>query len=323
MIAKRILAIGELLWDLLPGGQRLGGAPLNVVAHLRQMGHEVALLSGVGDDERGRAALAEASELGVGTQFMRVVPGVPTGIVRVELDPTGIARFDIVSPAAYEHVADDRASVAAAARYAPDALVFGTLAQRSRFVRHATTVVIEANPEALRVYDVNLREGCWHPELVDELLSCATVVKLNDDEVRVLGPVLDLPADSDARFALSLMERYSLTATCVTRGANGALLCGPAGLVEADVRPVQVVDTVGAGDAFTAGLVDGLLAGKPAEEVVAVANRLGALVASRPGAIPRWHPGELALPPREDVSTSQVGDRTGTRRTPPPREQRP
>jgi fructokinase len=183
---SRVLAIGELLWDLLPGGQRLGGAPFNVVAHLRQMGHEVALLTGVGDDERGRAALAEASELGVGTQFMRVVPGVPTGIVHVELDPTGIPRFDIVSPAAYEYVADDRGSVVEAARYAPDAVVFGTLAQRSPSVRHATTVVIEANPGSLRIYDVNLREGCWHPELVDELLSSATVVKLNDDEVRAL-----------------------------------------------------------------------------------------------------------------------------------------
>src|ERR687896_317729 len=106
MRVARVLGIGELLWDLLPDGPRLGGAPFNVVAHLRHMGHDVALLSGVGDDERGRAALAEA------------------------------------------------------ARYAPDALVFGTLAQQSPSVRHATTGVIEAKPGALRVYDVNLREGC-------------------------------------------------------------------------------------------------------------------------------------------------------------------
>jgi fructokinase len=135
--------------------------------------------------------------------------------------------------------------------------------------------------------------------------------------------VLDLPADSDARFARALTERYALSATCVTRGANGALFCGPAGLVEAEARPVQIVDTVGAGDAFTAGLVDGLLARSPAEEIVALADRLGALVASRPGAIPRWHPGELDLPAREDGSATLGGGRTGIRRTPPLSEQGP
>jgi fructokinase len=288
------LGIGELLWDLLPGGERLGGAPFNVVAHLRRFGWNCTYTSAVGRDRLGRRALREAAQLGVDTSLIAVADP-PTGVVRVRLDAGGTPEYEIVSPAAYETVAPAPGRVVAAGGRV-DLLVFGTLAQRFPCVLAATRLLAAEAPAAVRLYDVNLRSGCWSPALVDDLLRLATIVKLNEQEETALAEALVIEDPSAEGFARAMARRYRLRGVCVTRGPDGASLLLDGVYAEARSPTVQVVDTVGAGDAFAAALGAGVVEGWSVAQILVVATRLGALVASRAGAIPGWEPSEIGLP---------------------------
>jgi fructokinase len=289
---SRILGIGELLWDLFPHGPRLGGAPFNVVTNLRRLGHPAAFVSAVGDDELGRAAVAAADALDVDATFIAVSPDLPTGTVEVIPDPVEGHRFVIGSPAAYESIGDGEALIARIADWRPDALVYGTLAQRFAGVSELTGQVCLGVAPEHRLYDVNQRDGTWSPGLVLDLLPLATIVKGNSDEARVLGELLGCDPDA-ATLGRRLAERYGIEALCVTYGPDGAALWADGTLAEVDGIRVDMVDTVGAGDAFAAGLLHEMLVGRRPAEALAFANRLGALVASRPGALPPWSTGEI------------------------------
>jgi fructokinase len=173
--------------------------------------------------------------------------------------------------------------------------VLGTLAQRFAGVRAVTDRIADANPGAVRLYDVNLRSGCWDPGLVERLLGHATVAKLNEDEQATPSVALGLPASPTERFARTTCERFQLRGVCVTRGAAGAALLLDDVYREAPAPHVDVVDTVGAGDAFSAGLGYGLINGWTVSEILTVSTRLGAFVASRAGAIPDWDPVEIGI----------------------------
>lgn len=288
----RVLGIGELLWDLFPDGPRLGGAPFNVIANLRRLGHPAALVTAVGDDHLGRDALAAADALGVEATFVSVALDLPTGTVAVAPDPVTGHRFTIASPAAYESIGDGDALIGRLAAWDPDALVCGTLAQRFAGVRELTQRVAAEIRPGYRLYDVNLRDGCWTPELVLDLLGDASIVKLNESEAYVVAGLLATTATASA-LGKALAARFGITTVCITRGPDGATLWSDGAERSVGGIPVDVVDTVGAGDAFAAGLLHGLLAEDPLEATLEVANRLGALVVSRPGALPPWHPREL------------------------------
>jgi fructokinase len=174
-----------------------------------------------------------------------------------------------------------------------DVVVFGTLAQRFAGTREATRQVVEAADGAVRLYDVNLRRGCWDPPLLRELVELATIVKLSDEEQATLAAALDLPGSSIEPFARAIAARYGLRGVCVTRGPAGAGLLLDDVYLEAAAPRIDVVDTVGAGDAFAAGLAYGVIHGRPVPEILELALRLGALVASRAGAIPAWSLAEL------------------------------
>ncbi len=288
----RVLGVGELLWDMLPDGARLGGAPFNATANLRRLGHDVRFATAVGADELGRRAREAAVGLGVGTSWIQETDLAPTGTVDVELDDDGSPRFAIRSPAAYEALALDDQDVAAISAWGPGAMVFGTLAQRFPTVRSSTRRVIDAAAVVERLYDVNLRDGCWDDELVLELLPLATVVKVNADEAVILGRLTDA-SEGWRALGETLARRYGTRALCVTRGADGAALWLDGAAFEVAGIPTHVVDAVGAGDAFAACLLDGLLRGHAPVDVLERANRLGALVASRSGALPEWSLEEL------------------------------
>ena len=292
--AGPVLAVGEILWDLLPSGPMLGGAPFNVLVHLRRLGRSTGMISAVGTDELGVRALAAVRSLGVGGEWIRASPDVATGVVDVRLDPDGALAFVIRSPAAYERVSLDEAEVAAIVADRPAALVHGTLALRFDGPRRAIAAIGRAAPDALRVYDVNLRPDAFTAELVDQLIREADVVKLNDVEVATLAGLFDLPAAPAAAFGRALIERGRARLVCITRGAAGAEAVTADEHVAVTGHRIAVVDTIGAGDAFTAGLVDGLLAALPLAAVIERANALGALVAARAGAIPDWSADDLA-----------------------------
>lgn len=288
----RILGIGELLWDLFPDGPRLGGAPFNVTANLRRLGHDAAFVTAVGDDELGREALRTVEALGVEATFISVALDLPTGTVEVRPDASAGHRFVIRSPAAYESIGDGDALVSRIGAWRPNALVFGTLAQRFDRTRTLTRHIAGTIGPRHRLYDVNLRDGTWTDDLVLDLLGLATVVKANDDEASVLAGLLSCDA-TPAGLGGALADRFGIETVCITDGARGAALWASGQLTDIEGIRVEVADAVGAGDAFAAGLLHAMLDGRDPADALGFANRLGALVASRPGALPSWTADEI------------------------------
>lgn len=287
-----VVGIGEVLWDLLPDAHRLGGAPCNVLVHLRRLGHPVALISAVGADELGDAAIHELDSAGVDTSFVARVSS-RTGRAEVALDADGTPGFSIVPGGAYESVDLTAVEVAGLARTPPGALVYGTLAQRSPTVGRSTADLAAALPDAVRFYDVNLRAGLWDPDLVVELAAMASFMKMNREEAAVVAPLFDLPWPGTERFCRSMRDRLGLRGVAVTAGPSGAALLLGDDFVEMPAVRVAVVDTIGSGDAFAAALVDGMLADRPATSILRRSIALGALVATRAGATPAWEASEL------------------------------
>jgi fructokinase len=290
--APSVLGVGELLWDLFPDGPRLGGAPFNVTANLRRLGHRAAFVTAVGDDELGRAALAAADKLDVDVTFIARALDLPTGTVEVIPDRGADHRFSIRSPAAYESIGDGDALVERIRTWGPGALVFGTLAQRFDGVRQLTRRIASEMRPPHRLYDVNLRDGSWTRTLVLDLLGDATIVKVNEEEAETLAGLLGVSSDTGV-LGPSLAARFDTAVLCITRGARGASLWADREEWSEEGLPIDVVDTVGAGDAFAAGLLHGLLTEMALGDTLSLANRLGSLVASRPGALPTWRLDEV------------------------------
>jgi len=293
----RVLAIGEILWDLLPAGRQLGGAPANFIQHVHSLGADAALVSRVGDDELGREAVARLRARGVATDLIQVDAQAPTGTVGVVIGPNYQPQFTI-----HENVAWDRLVVEDAALNAmrtADAVCFGSLAQRTAGGAAAVRRLVGAlGSDTLRIFDVNLRPPFVQPEAIRSSLELATVLKLNDQELPVLAAMLGL-GDTEERQLDELVRRYSLRLVALTRGGQGSLLFGGEGRSELPAVAVDVVDTVGAGDAFTAALVIGLLRGWSLEETHRLAAEVAAFVCTRPGGTPELPP---ALCRRTDSS---------------------
>jgi fructokinase len=290
--APRVMGIGELLWDVFPDGPRLGGAPFNVIANLRRLGHPAAFVTAVGDDALGERARTAAVELGIDPAFIATSRELPTGTVAVVPDAAGGHRFEVTTPVAYETIGATDEVVGRIAAWAPEAIVFGTLAQRFAGTRDLTGRIARDLGPRECLYDVNLRDGCWTPSLVLDLLPLATVVKVNDEEADVLADVLGCDR-TPAAIGERLAARFGVHTSCVTHGPDGATMWSRGTRSTVAGVPVTIADTVGAGDAFAAALLHGILAGAPAAELLGVANRLGALVASRPGALPDWSVDEV------------------------------
>jgi fructokinase len=288
-----VVGIGEILWDELPGGRAIGGAPFNVVANLARLGHEAAYVTAVGRDALGTGAVAEIRDHGVDASLVQVLDGTPTGIARVSLGPSGTPEFEIVRPAAYQELRLDDAAVHQIAGRRPGALVFGTLAQLPGQIRDGTRRLAAELQGAVRLYDVNLRDGWWSPEVVAELAALATIVKLTDEEARQLEPALGVRWGGAEAFCRRLSERLGLRGVAVSAGADGASVWLDGEFASGPPPVVTVADSVGAGDAFAAGLLDAVSRGMPATAALRRANALGALVVSRSGALPGWTPAEL------------------------------
>lgn len=284
----KIVSIGEVLWDVIGGREHLGGAPFNFAAHARKLGHEVCFISAVGCDERGRRALERMAQMNLSTRFIRRVEGFPTGIASVELDAVGQPKFRIEHPAAYDFAELTTTDLDEILSPAPDWIYFGTLAQESSGTSAVTSRLLAAKSGARRFYDINLRPSCYTPRLVRELMSQATVVKLNEEEVSVVERMFGRSHSSLEDFCRDYAALLGWEAVCVTRGAEGCVLLVGDKIFSAPGYAVKVVDAVGAGDAFAAALAHGLGNGWPAPQAADFANRAGALVTSRPGAIPPW-----------------------------------
>ena len=285
MVLRRVfVGLGEVLWDLLPAGRRLGGAPANFAYMCAALGGEGVVASRVGDDPDGRGILAELRGLGLTTDCVQVDPDHPTGTVPVELDAHGTPTFTIVENVAYDYLAmaDPLTELAGRA----DCICFGSLAQRRPESRDTIRRVLQCADRALRVFDVNLRQHFYSEEVVRTSLESARVLKLNDHE---LGPVCDLvgiAAASPDEQAMRLLGDHHLDLVAVTLGEAGCRLYSPTQQVHSPGYDVPVRDTVGSGDAFAASLATDLLVDTPLQEIADRANLVGAYVATQNGGTP-------------------------------------
>ncbi len=291
----RLISIGEILWDVIGPNQHLGGAPLNFAAHARTLGHEVFLVSAVGDDERGRRALAALKERGISTEFVQVLSGRNTGTAEVELDCEGKPAFRIVRPAAYDFV-DLSAPVRERIRkLQADWIYFGTLYHTSRQALPATLRLLEELPTAKRFYDVNLRDGNWTLTTVEQLAARANVIKLSASEAEFLDASFNADGMEGTveHFCRRWSDQYRCQTVCVTMGERGCCIYHDGAYLEVPGYKVKVADTVGAGDAFAAAFLHALDRQWDMERCGRFANAVAALVASRSGAIPEWKEDEV------------------------------
>jgi fructokinase len=290
-------AFGEILWDCLPSGRHAGGAPFNVASHLAQLGVTSSLISSVGKDPLGDEILAVAGDKGVNVEFVsRARIGLSTGTVIVTVDENRNATYELVQPAAWDEIIVPAEAVEAVSK--AGAFIFGSLASRSPYnLEQLDRLLALKGP--LKFFDVNLRPPFADPARIVDLAQRADVIKLNHDEVGQLASWLrtgeatpnsstDPAVVSEACAALA--KATNTERICVTMGAAGAALWDRGALVVAPAPQVTVKDTVGAGDAFMAGLMVGLSRGADTQTVLETACGLGAFVASHNGATPLLPP---------------------------------
>jgi fructokinase len=286
----KVVGVGEVLWDLLPSGRQLGGAPANFAYHARALGAEAWVVSRVGDDALGREILQRLKSLEVPTSLISVDSVRPTGTVSVDLAADGQPRFTIHEGAAWDNLQPE----ASAMELMPtvDAVCFGSLAQRCEPSRSTIRALVGATPrEAIRVFDVNLRQKFYSRESIEESLAHANVLKLNDAELPVLAELLNVHGSIEQQLE-TLARRFQLRFIAYTRGAHGSLLYAGGKWSDHPGVSVKVKDTVGAGDAFTAAVALALLARWEPDEINRFANEVAAFVCSCAGAMPSM-PGRL------------------------------
>lgn len=280
-----IVGLGEVLWDVYPDAAHFGGAPANFACHAASLGAESWMVSSVGSDELGERAVAKLRERGVQCGHVSRDHRHATGRVLVTLNAAGQASYEFAADTAWDHLAwsDDLASLAARC----DAVCFGTLGQRSPVSRETIRRFVEATPAtALRVFDVNLRQRFYDAETIHASLQMASAVKLNDEELPIVGELCGLRAITPREMLIELATRFDLRLAALTRGPHGSLLIAGSAESQCPAPPTSVVDTVGAGDAFTATLVMGFLKGQSLDAINRHANAVASFVCSQKGATP-------------------------------------
>lgn len=280
-----VVGLGEVLWDMLPTGAHLGGAPANFAYMSGMLGARSAIASRVGADELGNSAIALLRASGIDVSCVQVDSSYATGTAVATMNRHGAARFCITEIVAWDHIAwtPDLAELAARA----DAVCFGTLAQRDeesmrtvrKFLEHTKT-------DCLRVFDANLRPPFWNRDILTESLRRASVVKLNEEELPFALECSSLQVGSVAEAAEALRQRWGLVAVCITRGRHGSVIATEEGTAVHAGRAVEVVDTVGAGDAFTAAMTLQFLNNASVASVSEAANAVACWVVAHSGAMP-------------------------------------
>lgn len=296
MNEKIIVGMGEALWDILPEGKKLGGAPANFAYHVSQFGLKSCVVSAVGDDALGNLIIENFKEKGL-KHIISQVP-YPTGTVLVEIDQTGIPQYEIKENVAWDNIpfTDELEALAKQT----SAVCFGSLAQRNVVSRETINRFIDAMPKAendLIIFDVNLRQSFYNKEILDQSMKRCNALKINDEELVVISRILGYPGTDLQSKCWILLGRYNLKMLILTCGVNGSYVFTPGGMSFYATPQVKVADTVGAGDSFTAAFTACILKGMPIAEAHRKAVDVSAFVCTQNGAMPTL-PNELtgALP---------------------------
>lgn len=288
-----VVGIGEVLWDMLPEGKKLGGAPCNFVYHIGQFGLNSCAVSAIGFDELGAEAVAAMEQKGVNFMLERV--DYPTGTVNVTLNGEGVPQYDIKRNVAWDNI-PYTAGLEEMARHT-SAVCFGSLAQRSEVSRKTITRFVDAvaangrNP--LLVFDINLRQNFYTESIIFDSMNRCNVLKINDEELIEVGRLLGKAQSSESDLCRLIMSRFKIKTLILTCGANGSYVYCDKNVSYLPTPQVNVADTVGAGDSFTAAFVASLLKGNSVEQSHRRAVEVSAYVCSRHGAMPEL-PDELA-----------------------------
>lgn len=269
-----IIGIGEILWDMLPQGRQLGGAPANFAYHVSKLGMQGVVVSAIGNDALGDEIMSFLEDKNLDLHFMRVEN--PTGVVNIELNDVGIPMYNIVENVAWDSIPFTSELEVLAQN--TKAVCFGSLAQRNEVSRNTIRRFIESLPQqCLKVFDVNLRQQYYSREIIEWSMTHCDVLKLNDEEIVELKRIWAMEEITDASFCAELQRRYDIKIIILTCGAAGSYVYSKDGAVSFQETPtVDVVDTVGAGDSFTAAFVVSLLKG----ESIAVAHSKAIAVAA-------------------------------------------
>lgn len=278
---KVIVGIGEILWDMLPTGKALGGAPANFAYHAKRLGEDGWAVSAIGNDALGREIMEIVMEKGL--RNLISVTSRPTGTVQVSLDAKGVPSYTIMEDVAWDNIPFTPQMAALASR--ADAVCFGSLVQRGNSRDSVLRFLRAMRPEALRVFDINLRQHYYSNEVIDESLQLSDILKINDEEIRIVAELFGLGGD-DTAACRALIERYGLKLVILTRGADGSEVITADEAIPQAVGQVEVVDTVGAGDSFTAAFVVAYLRGDSLADAQRLANETAAYVCSCKGAMP-------------------------------------
>ncbi|MBU0679695.1 MAG: carbohydrate kinase [Verrucomicrobia bacterium] len=284
-MAYTVVGIGELLWDVFPESRRMGGAPVNFAFHCSQLGARGIPVSRIGKDPLGDEIIESVRDLGLGDTFIQRDAIAPTGTVQVILDERGKPDYDIRENVAWDSIAFDESLQQLASEV--DAVCFGSLAQRSDVSRDSIQRFIRSCPEdSIRIFDVNLRQSFYSPEVIRTSLQSANVLKVSDEELPVLAQICDLRGDvADQLHAL--VKEFALRMAVYTRGAQGSMLVTPDRIIDHPGFAAVAVDTVGAGDSYVAALCSGLLRKRPLESVIENAGLVASYVCEQTGATPQ------------------------------------
>ena len=286
---KQILCIGEVLWDRLPSGAKPGGAPMNVALHLHAIGQDASIASRIGNDQPGRDLKTFLENSGLSTEFIQTDENLPTSEVLVHLDENNNATYEICEPVAWDNLQLTESQAEKAKK--SGVLIYGSLASRNQQSRQTLLKLLEV--DALKLIDVNLRKPYDRRELVEPLLRKSDVIKLNDDELSVFA-AWHAKQDLDEQQLIEwVADHYDAKLVCVTKGENGARLFCEGRFYNHAGFKINAVDTVGAGDAFLAGLLAALFDHKTYDEALAFACATGAFVASKAGATPEYNMQEI------------------------------
>ncbi|MFA5815021.1 MAG: carbohydrate kinase [Bacteroidales bacterium] len=285
MNKKPIVAgIGELLWDMLPTGKQLGGAPCNFAFHAMQAGCESYVISAIGQDELGAELIRTVNHLGLSVQYIQK-NSFPTSTVTIKLDDQGHPDYTIHEQVAWDHIHWNAQIMELAGEL--DAVCFGSLAQRNSVSEHSIVSLVSATKSGcLKVFDINLRQQYYTKETIIQSIILSDVLKLNDDELPVVAGYSRLSGDIRSQLN-QLLEKLKLKYIVYTMGSKGSIIEGADEYSFIEAPRVRVADTVGAGDAFTAVFIAGILKGFPLSEVHQKATEIAAFVCTKKGATPK------------------------------------